>query len=113
MTREGRDAANRTICCSSVGRDAGLLCRWLLLGSFEELIGRHAANLCIALFFTLVHAPVQYAPDILVFLAIVFAFSLAWGYLIQKSETIWGSVLFHAGADLLIVVGIYSTYGVG
>jgi len=87
--------------------------RGLLLRPFEELLGRHGANLCIALFFTLVHAPVQYTPDILPFLTIVFVLALAWGYLIQRSDALWGSVLFHAGADLLIVVGIYQTYGAG
>lgn len=87
--------------------------RGLLLGPFEELLGRHTANLCVALFFTLTHAPVQYTADILFFLALVFALSYAWGYIIQKTESIWGSVLFHAGADLLIIVGIYQTYGAG
>ncbi len=85
--------------------------RGLLLKPFEGLLGRHPANLCIALFFTLAHAPVQYAPDILVFLAILFVLALAWGYVIQKTESLWGSVLFHAGADLMIIVGIYKTYG--
>ncbi len=85
--------------------------RGLLLGSFEKLLGRHAANLCIALFFTLTHAPVQYTPDILFFLVLVFALSYAWGYIMQKTESIWAPVLFHAGADLLIIVGIYQTYG--
>ena len=86
--------------------------RGLLLKPFEQLLGRHPANLCIALFFTLSHAPVQYTPDILVFLAILFVLALAWGYVIQKTESLWGSVLFHAGADLMIVVGIYKTYGI-
>lgn len=86
--------------------------RGLLLQPFERLLGRHPANFCIALFFTLAHAPVQYAPDILVFLAILFVLALAWGYLIQKTESLWGSVLFHAGADLMIIVGIYQTFGV-
>ena len=85
--------------------------RGLLLGPFEELLGSHTANLCIAFFFTLTHAPVQYTPDILLFLVLVFALSYAWGYIMQKTESIWGSVLFHAGADLMIVVGIYQTYG--
>ena len=54
--------------------------RGLLLKPFEQLLGRHAANLCIALFFTFSHAPVQYAPDIVVFLAIllVLALILIW-----------------------------------
>ena len=87
--------------------------RGLLLGPFEELLGRHTANLCVALFFTLTHAPVQYTPDILFFLVLVFVLAYAWGYIIQRTESIWGSVLFHAGADLLIIVGIYQTYGAG
>jgi membrane protease YdiL (CAAX protease family) len=87
--------------------------RGLLLRPFEELLGRHTANLCIALFFTLTHAPVQYTTDILFFLILVFALSYAWGYIIQRTESIWGSVLFHAGGDLLIIVGIYKTYGAG
>jgi len=86
--------------------------RGLLLKPFERLLGRHPANLCIALFFTLAHAPVQYAPNILWFLAILLVLSLAWGYVIQKTESLWGSVLFHAGADLLIIVGIFETYGI-
>jgi len=87
--------------------------RGLLLRPFEEMLGRHTANLCIALFFTLTHAPVQYTSDILLFLVVVFALAYAWGYIIQKTESLWGSVLFHAGADLLIIVGIYKTYGAG
>jgi membrane protease YdiL (CAAX protease family) len=86
--------------------------RGLLLKPFERLLGRHPANLCIALFFTLSHAPVQYAPDILMFLAILFVLALAWGYIIQRTESLWGSVLFHAGADLMIIVGIYRTFGI-
>jgi membrane protease YdiL (CAAX protease family) len=86
--------------------------RGLLLKPFERLLGRNAANLCIALFFTLAHAPVQYTPDIVSFLAILLVLALAWGYVIQKTESLWGSVLFHAGADLMIIVGIFETYGV-
>jgi len=55
---------------------------------------------------------VQYAPDILVFLAILFVLALAWGYVIQRTESLWGCALFHAGADLMIMVGIYETYGI-
>jgi membrane protease YdiL (CAAX protease family) len=47
-----------------------------------------------------------------VFLLVVFPLAIIWGYVIQKTEALWGSVLFHAGGDLLIVTGIYATYGV-
>jgi len=85
--------------------------RGLLLGPFERLLGRHGANVCIALFFTLVHAPVEYTPDVLVFLATLFPLALAWGFIIQWTKSIWASVLFHAGADLMILVGIVEAYG--
>ncbi|MFI5182088.1 MAG: CPBP family intramembrane glutamic endopeptidase [Thermoanaerobaculia bacterium] len=84
--------------------------RGLLLRSAEDLLGRHLGNVCIALLFTVVHAPVRYTPDILAFLVVVFVLALAWGVLIQRSEALWGAVLFHAGADLMIIMGIYKTY---
>jgi membrane protease YdiL (CAAX protease family) len=86
--------------------------RGLLLKPFGELLGPHLANLCIALFFTLMHAQAEYTLDILVFLSVLFILALAWGYVIQKTQSLWGSVLFHAGADLIIIVGVYESYGV-
>lgn len=56
--------------------------------------------------------PVQYAPDILMYLALLSTLALAWGYLIQETGSLWGSELFHAGADLMIILGIYTTYAV-
>lgn len=85
--------------------------RGLLLRPFEEHLGAHGANLCIALFFTLAHAPVQYVPDIAQFLAGLFVLAWAWGFIIQRTNALWGSVLFHAGADLIIILGIFKTYG--
>ena len=85
--------------------------RGLLLKPFEDLLGSHLANLCIASFFTLIHAPVEYTQDIFIFLSVLFVLALAWGYLIQKTQSLWGSVLFHAGADLMIIIGIYEAYG--
>ena len=29
----------------------------------------------------------------------------------QKTGSLWGSVLFHAGADLLIILPIFSNFG--
>jgi len=85
--------------------------RGLFLGKLEPFLGRGFANLAVAIVFTLVHAPVEYTPDIIQFLAILFFLALAWGYVIQKTDSLWGSVLFHAGADLLIIVGILQSFG--
>jgi len=85
--------------------------RGLFLGKLEPFLGRGLSNLAVAIVFTLVHAPVEYTPDIIQFLAILFFLALAWGYVIQKTDSLWGSVLFHAGADLLIIVGILQSFG--
>lgn len=84
--------------------------RGLLLKPSASFLGKPLANLCISLFFTLVHAPVEYTGNIFIFLVEVFFLSLLWGWLIQKTESIWGSILFHAGTDLIIMAGIVQTY---
>lgn len=87
--------------------------RGLFLGRLEPFLGRGFANLAVAVMFTIVHAPVEYTPDIVPFLAVLFILALAWGAVIQKTESLWGSVLFHAGADLIVIVGILQTFGGG
>lgn len=32
--------------------------------------------------------------------------ALAWGYLADDTGSLWGAILFHAGADLGIFLGI-------
>jgi membrane protease YdiL (CAAX protease family) len=63
----------------------------------------------IAIPFALHHTGVSYTPDTITFLAILVPLALAWGYIMQKTDSLWGSVLFHAGTDIPIVLGIFST----
>jgi len=35
--------------------------------------------------------------------------SLVWGILIQKSDSLWGAVLFHAAGDCLIIFGAFAS----
>ena len=88
-----------------------LLFRGLFLGRYEPLIGKWLAILSTALAFTLAHMQVTYAPNLWGFLLVTFALSIGWGWLMQKTGSLWGSVLFHAGADLLIIVPIFSSLG--
>jgi uncharacterized protein len=88
-----------------------LLFRGLFLGRYEPLIGGWPAILSTGLAFTLAHMQVTYAPELLVFLFVTFGFSIAWGWLMQKTGSVWGSVLFHAGADLLIILPIFASLG--
>src|SRR5664279_249217 len=88
-----------------------LLFRGLFLGRYESLMGKWPAILSTALAFTLTHMQVSYAPDMVVFLVVLLGLSIAWGWLMQKSGSLWGSVLFHAGADLMIILPIFGSFG--
>jgi membrane protease YdiL (CAAX protease family) len=85
-----------------------LLYRGLFLGSFEPLFGRRASNLLQCLIFTWSHTPVTYASNIVAFVAILFVLGLVYGYLIQRTGGLWGSILVHAGGDLSIFLGMFS-----
>ncbi len=82
--------------------------RGVLLGRLQPFVGAFAANLACAIPFTLAHAPTTYATDQLVFLGATFLVALVWGWLMQKTQSIWGSVLFHAAMDIPIIVGVFS-----
>jgi uncharacterized protein len=88
-----------------------LLFRGLFLGRYQPLIGKWLAILSTALAFTLAHMQVTYAPNLWGFLLVTLGFSIAWGWLMQKTESLWGSVLFHAGADLLIILPVFISFG--
>jgi membrane protease YdiL (CAAX protease family) len=88
-----------------------LLFRGLFLRKFEPFAGRLFSNLAIAVPFALHHSGVSYTPDVLIFLAILIPLALAWGWITQKSGSLWGSVLFHAGTDIPIVLGLFSALG--
>ena len=85
-----------------------LMYRGLFLRKFEPLLGARLANLLIAFVFAVGHAGVTYSEDVLAFVAITLVFALIWGYLMQKTGSLWGSALFHAGADTLIMIGIFA-----
>ncbi|MBW1769026.1 MAG: hypothetical protein JRJ65_18515 [Deltaproteobacteria bacterium] len=34
---------------------------------------------------------------------------LAWGYLIQKTDSLWGAVLFHAAGDCMIIFSAFAS----
>jgi membrane protease YdiL (CAAX protease family) len=85
-----------------------LLFRGLFLRRFERFLGGPLANLLTALVFTLLHAGANDGGGGVMMLATLFPLALAWGWLMQKSDSLWGSALFHAGADCLLIVGLYS-----
>ncbi len=86
-----------------------LLYRGLFLKRYEPFLGKGLSNLLAAIVFTMIHLQVTYVSDVVRFLLIVFPLALVWGYLMQKTDSLWGSALFHAGADCMIILGIYAS----
>jgi len=85
-----------------------LLFRGLFLCKLEPFFGKFLSNLLVAIVFTLMHGAVTYTVDQYLFLAILFPLALLWGYIMQKTDALWASILFHAGMDIPIILGIFS-----
>jgi membrane protease YdiL (CAAX protease family) len=91
------------------GLNEELLFRGLFLQKFEPFMGAIVSNLMITSVFVVWHLGADYTSDMLLFGVILFVLSFLWGFVMKKTDSIWGSVLFHAGADIPIMLGIFST----
>jgi membrane protease YdiL (CAAX protease family) len=58
-----------------------------------------------SLVFADVHISSTYVINILMFMVASMALGLLWGWLMRKSNSIWGPVLIHAGGDVLVILG--------
>jgi membrane protease YdiL (CAAX protease family) len=85
-----------------------LMFRGLFLRKLRPFFGAFGANLLIAIVFTLLHKGAFYTTEEYLFLAITFPLALAWGYLMQRTDAAWASILFHAGFDIPIMLGIFA-----
>jgi len=85
-----------------------LLFRGLFLRKLEPFFGKFFSNLLVALVFTVLHKGSTYTSSEYLFLVILTPLALVWGWLMQKTDSIWGSILFHAGMDIPIFLGIFS-----
>lgn len=90
-----------------------LLFRGLFLRRLARTIGESRANLVTAAVFALTHLQVEFTPNLPVFLVIVFALGLLWGWIMQRTGSIIAPALFHAGADMLIISDAARAFGVG
>jgi len=85
--------------------------RGVSLGKLNPVIGRTAAVIVTALVFGLSHSAATYITPIqmVLFSTIVIALGLVNAYVMLKTDSIWGSVLFHAGYDLLVIIPILAS----
>lgn len=85
-----------------------IMFRGLFLKKLAPIFGPFASNLMVAIVFTLIHRGATYTSEEYFFLAVLFPLALLWGYIMQKTEGVWGSILFHAGMDIPIILGVFS-----
>jgi membrane protease YdiL (CAAX protease family) len=84
--------------------------RGLFLKRYEQFLGPWPSNLLTvrAVIFTSFHVQVQYALHLLPFLGFTFILGLFCGYLMQRSGSLLGPLLFHAGSDIPIFLAYLS-----
>jgi membrane protease YdiL (CAAX protease family) len=90
-----------------------VLYRGLFLKKFESKLGLKTSNLLQAIIFSLSHSVAGvglnvYTPFIWILVIFTFSLGLAWGYTMQRTNSVLGSILFHAGTDLPVFIGIFS-----
>ncbi len=86
-----------------------LLYRGIFFKQYEPFLGKGLSIILTAIVFAFMHTQVTYAAQMIQFLVIVVVLSLIWGILIQKTDSLWGAVLFHAAGDCLIIFAAYAS----
>jgi membrane protease YdiL (CAAX protease family) len=82
--------------------------RALFLKRYYLFFGSKISNLLQAIIFCTIHLSVSYSPEPTLFVILTFVLGLAWGYLMQRTDSLLGSVLFHAGTDISVIIQIFS-----
>ena len=90
-----------------------LLYRGIFLKKYEPVFGLRSSNLLQAVIFSLSHSVagrgnIAYTPFLIVLVLQTFLLGLAWGYIMQRTDSMLGSILIHAGSDIAIFLGIFS-----
>jgi membrane protease YdiL (CAAX protease family) len=85
--------------------------RGVSLRKLSPILGATASIVVTALVFGSTHAAATYITPIqmLLFSVIVIALGLVNAYMMLKTDSIWGSVFFHAGYDLLVILPILAS----
>lgn len=85
--------------------------RGLFLRKLQAPLGAGGALLLTGLSWGLMHAMVSYftGAQLLLFVATDILLGLAYGWITQRTDTLWGAILAHAAADAFLVLGMLST----
>jgi membrane protease YdiL (CAAX protease family) len=87
-----------------------LLIRGLFLRKYEAIFGQRGALILTSVVFALFHQTIIGFTDILSmvgYFSIPLIMGILWGYIIQKSDNIWGAVLTHMISDIFFVLVMF------
>lgn len=89
-----------------------LVFRGIFLDKLNGLFNHHLSILMTSVCFAVPHIIVQYQPNVLMFAGICLILGMICGYAMHLTRSIIAPALIHAGADLMIMIPIFTTYGV-
>jgi membrane protease YdiL (CAAX protease family) len=81
-----------------------LLFRGLFMGKMKEVLGPWGAVIITSIIFTVEHSAASYLnlAEAMIFQIVLFPMALLFAYLIQKTDNLWGSTLYHTGSDIFL-----------
>jgi membrane protease YdiL (CAAX protease family) len=83
--------------------------RGIYLRKFESHLGADPANYLQAIIFSLAHFGGSFGVGDILNLVIFFFLGLGFGALMQKTDSVIGSIIFHAGVDIPVMIMAFST----
>ncbi len=85
-----------------------ILFRGLFLKRYDTFLSADTSNVLQAIIFSLAHLSAQFTPFTFIYLILSFFLGLAFGGVIQKTENLLGAIFFHAGADIPVIIAVFS-----
>lgn len=87
-----------------------LVYRAVFLKGFQTTIGVASTIIVTTLVFTLAHIDVSYTPaSQIVFIIVLVTIGVVGSLIMMKTGSLIGSVIFHTGADVLLIMGMLSS----
>jgi membrane protease YdiL (CAAX protease family) len=89
-----------------------LIFRGIFLEKLNLLFNHHFSIFMTSVCFAVPHIIVSYQPNVVLFAGICFVLGMICGYAMHYTRSIIAPALIHAGADLMIIVPIFASFGI-
>lgn len=89
-----------------------LIYRGIFLKKLNKIMSPFWAIILTSICFAAPHLTANYTEDIFFFFSIVFVLGLITGFAMHYTRSIIAPTLIHAGADLMLILPVFASYGV-